>query len=467
MSPQPDRRYQSQLLKFLNRQGQQWRDRLETWGRQTKVAAIWGAQAALYPFYAVFQATRLATQQLQQQAQTIAQLLLPPIAVPSDLAINRILYSLNPETPYSSTLRVGAVAPQLAHGGQPKTIDAIASDLQTRMIQLIAQGESVLTLDQSAQGQMQRRITWEMATYWERWRRFQRRSAVLGRAAAPQALEGATKPAGLVQSSLAQAGMLTIADRPQLLPPVRLFRQLMAWVQQGPLASQINWFEETAIVAQPRADWFQPQLQSDLAHTPLTHTPLGQTALRLAHRPDLVQVIKAAFKHFFGRSQLALEDGFKAMADPWSQTVANQPVSNQTITVASIALEENELAVAVESLPAAATPPALPASNPQKTRRSPLSRPEAPKAWPQSSLTGPLAGSLAGPLAGAAGSGDLTWANVFTSDLTTTLIDTVATPIGYIQHPLERVLQWLDQAILWLETQGAKLWNWLTARIKR
>jgi len=31
---------------------------------------------------------------------------------------------------------------------------------------------------------------------------------------------------------------------------------------------------------------------------------------------------------------------------------------------------------------------------------------------------------------------------------------------GYIKHPLEQTLEWLDTALLWLEEIGAQLWNW-------
>jgi hypothetical protein len=61
----------------------------------------------------------------------------------------------------------------------------------------------------------------------------------------------------------------------------------------------------------------------------------------------------------------------------------------------------------------------------------------------------------------ASGNGNLTWANVFANELTTTLIDTVATPMGYVPHPLERILGGLDWIMLRLETAIAKLWQWL------
>jgi hypothetical protein len=43
-------------------------------------------------------------------------------------------------------------------------------------------------------------------------------------------------------------------------------------------------------------------------------------------------------------------------------------------------------------------------------------------------------------------------------------IETKATPIGYVKHPLVRVLEWLDRAMLWLEDILVKFWRWLRQR---
>jgi len=39
-------------------------------------------------------------------------------------------------------------------------------------------------------------------------------------------------------------------------------------------------------------------------------------------------------------------------------------------------------------------------------------------------------------------------------------IETQAHLVAYEQHPLERLLQWLDRGMLWLEQQVARLWHW-------
>ncbi len=39
-------------------------------------------------------------------------------------------------------------------------------------------------------------------------------------------------------------------------------------------------------------------------------------------------------------------------------------------------------------------------------------------------------------------------------------VETEATPIGYVKPPLERILEWLDWIVLWLEELVAKIWRW-------
>lgn len=43
-------------------------------------------------------------------------------------------------------------------------------------------------------------------------------------------------------------------------------------------------------------------------------------------------------------------------------------------------------------------------------------------------------------------------------------VDAEATVVGYVQHPLEQLLNWLDRGMLWLEGQWEKLWQWWRER---
>jgi hypothetical protein len=40
-------------------------------------------------------------------------------------------------------------------------------------------------------------------------------------------------------------------------------------------------------------------------------------------------------------------------------------------------------------------------------------------------------------------------------------IEAEVTPAGYVKHPLEYLLEWLDKAMLWLENFFVKVWRWV------
>ena len=45
-------------------------------------------------------------------------------------------------------------------------------------------------------------------------------------------------------------------------------------------------------------------------------------------------------------------------------------------------------------------------------------------------------------------------------ELTPDWIETAATPSGYVKHPLEKILAWLDRGLLWLEERALGIWKW-------
>jgi hypothetical protein len=298
-SPASARRYQSQLLNFLNCQRQRWADRTGIFLRQLKITTLWGSQLALYPVYAVFQAGRQVAIELR--------------AAPSNHA------------------------------------------------------------------------------------------------------------------------SLTITQRGPLLAPARLFYQLMGWIQHSPLARQLNWFDETTLVAPAAPDWFRPhlgQLPSDglIRLNGVTNfnwpmwsqdAPQGdaQTATQTTPQTNPFGYwLRAAIAYFFGRTLPALPT-----AAPPPQVADRTPEISAAAPQTELHITGVMPAVVITAAP---DRPALPSSQPRR-------------------------------------SAHLTWANVFAHDRPTTWIDTIATPIGYVKHPLERVLGWLDQAILWIETHAAHLWQWL------
>ena len=92
--------YQSKFFNFLNRQSLKWRDRLETTARHLKVTVEWGVQILLYPAYLLVQAGRMAGQELKQvatraQLSAVASADVPPPTTASDRPITKVLSAID------------------------------------------------------------------------------------------------------------------------------------------------------------------------------------------------------------------------------------------------------------------------------------------------------------------------------------------------------------------------------------
>jgi hypothetical protein len=53
-----------------------------------------------------------------------------------------------------------------------------------------------------------------------------------------------------------------------------------------------------------------------------------------------------------------------------------------------------------------------------------------------------------------------------TGNSTTEWVETNAKPVGYVKHPLEQILDWLDRGMLWLEDLILRVWNWFENLMK-
>lgn len=457
-NPVPTGRYQSKLFNFFNRQGQQLREQSGILWRKLKIATVWGGQIALYPIYALFQASRIASKQLRTTFQKAIYRLLPAKEVPADWAIVRMLDALMPGTAQSQ-LRLRARAPQLAAIDTAlittEEIRAIASNLATRKILLVTADHTTIDwLTDEQQQQIENRITWELAAYWQLWRQWQAHQAVMQ----------------LGPDDASTAMTLAIDDRRTIAAPIRIFYQLMGWVSRGQLAYQLNLFDETHLVAQPQTDWFRPHF----GNLPIDATwhqgqlpPIDWVAwsATLPSSSPLNRLIKAAIAHFFGNTTRRFNPvELGDIADPWDSPIEAEFVAvHVQLATAPVATPAIEAAAARPVLPTPPIRPALPTVEQGRSQRENLgqkigglarrfvdrlSRRDSAAAFPRLASE-----TVSRPV-------NLTWSNVFSQGLTQTLIDTTATSAGYVKHPLEQVLGWLDQAMLWLETHLAKFWQW-------
>lgn len=579
MSPSASGRYQSRLFNFFSRRSREFVDQCDRALRHAKVATVWGAQALLYPFYAMFQATRLVGRQIQTTIETgrpslnsaqaatsepssaplskadqvvhnvlqaVETLALPEaIAVPAlagsgSLAIaasREVTAASNPsflsrflQTPLAAQAPTGQGATE-----QPAAIpvQGVATVLETRTLVLVtAQNQILDILTPAQQQQLYQRLVWEVSHY-------QRYLQILAR-------------------QRSQTPLPLPTDNPKLLPLIRLVQRVMAWVQTGPVAIALNWFQESTVATRPSANSTDHSGDPDLpthstlatgilpippipyeALAPLDRAiaqleahslPASLTALpaTLEQRgQELASILWAAVDYFFGGRRLGLTgkiDQFHPAQisgdqvsrdrlltgdydwhpDPWLsyEDVFGQTGKTSSDRTASNALPEQTVP------PSAALPPALQVpissaknwwarlvgrfwqrdsdANPSAIVSTPEATTDLATQPPQSTAistprsTGVKATRTASlskrsrTQSTVANSGDpLVAANLAMSgtnlaatsenygDLSNTWIDAEATSLGYVKHPLERVLGWLDRAMLWLEEVIISVGQWL------
>jgi hypothetical protein len=498
------------LFNLLSQQSLKLRDRFGQTMRQAKLTATWGVQILLYPIYALFQSARLVDRQIKQTArkafprlqavkqavqqfnhstyhqitptadtpiqrtlQTVQNFVLPfsdelptldhlakaaiqphlqEIATPaghlttlhSNLAVHDVGDRL-PSAPHSQATALSPTQPS----GQ---IQGVASLLATHHLVLVTtqnQLLDILTLAQ--QHHLQQRIAWELADYWRHQHLMQ-----LAQQPAPSFLPPP-------------------ADRNHLLPPVRLFRRLMGWMQTSPVAIAINLFQEAQFIlyaqemlqregaiAHPSANpSSQPLLSPQLALSDTVHLSSPPSPERFADwrqwmRHQLGKRSKQSSQRLAAKRHSAnasppiplLPGGVdipfrRSVTEIWNHLFAKKPAISSTshrsksggaiAKVGPAKIErvlEGERAIAKVNEP---TPTAIQA-----------------KVTPPSEVTIQLPSQPESELASLHQPAD-----------EAPYIDTKATLVEYEKHPLEQVLEWLDVAMLWLEEAIAKIWKWI------
>ncbi len=488
-------RFQSHLFNFVSKQAHKLADNTKKAVRHLKVATIWGTQILLYPIYVLVQSTRLIGQQIGQTVRR-SRLHFSNVSNPSptsepltvDTPIQRVLTIVQESwllTSADSTDPESIQALTQTSVSSITTIQGIASLIPTRKLVLVTianQIMDILTIEQ--QDHLKQLIIWEMANYWRYWRRHY----------------------------IAQAHptlLLPLEDRPTLLPPVRVFRQLMAWVQSGPIAIAANLFQESALVTQPtELDWFATDLTLSVFN-PVGLIPRIPTTADISgliyHLPspgEMESLVRAAMRYFFGdrpRKQFAMGVTYETSAEDFWLTSdevfgktgklrAAPTRSHLRGKSANVRIEKTvtplaHLSAQTDLLPGDSETLALPfqpevtighslqswvkRSLQQKSRSR--SNPIVHQRPNQSRLT---QATKPQPLTKQRKSSqslevnrDRTLPKTSQKPIRSTLsdyIETKATPIGYVKSPLTKFLEWLDSGIVWLERKLAALWNFLT-----
>ncbi|MDX2214659.1 MAG: hypothetical protein SFY66_15315 [Oculatellaceae cyanobacterium bins.114] len=489
--------YQSRLFKFVVQQTRQLRDRsLQTW-RQFRLGTIWGAQIALYPIYAAFQATRLVGKQLRQVVRQTAPRLKaaqrtlqkvtrapePTSEVQSDTPIKQTLAVVQafalpvlseaideanlltppiPWTqqfptlvqtlllkvpPFSSRARgdqatapsalihspgqeLATVEPDvlsLAHGMTPtgkvvcipSTLQAtadqlamvqtdpirgIATLLTTRKLVFITEQNHILDILTPEQDDYLRRcIIGAIANYWRYWRQL----------ALPQPSQFNALP--------------PLSARPNALPPVRSFYEVMRWMQYSPVAIAVNLFNEAVLTPVSSSQEHSTDLENP--HDPWEETTPASSLTQFLQgwfrqqpsAPTNPTADSTTVPALPSRAKMMLLEGSRRIVPAVTRAVVSMKTTSQELvaTKERIVTQSTDLAVSAGT-------------------GSPLE------------LT-PLAEIQIQPADG------------LLSHRSTDkdAIDIQATLVAYVKHPLQQVLEWIDLGMLWLEKRVMQLVSWL------
>ena len=227
-------RYRSKLLNFCSRQTRRLIDNSDRALRHIRVGASWGAQILLYPAYVIFQTARLATKQLQQAVQRTTDSAAQQLPA-ADTPIQRVLetaVALSPsgdlmaqEITISENFHPEIAAKSYAEIDQKPAIQGLATILETGTLVLVTTQNEILDILTEQQRQIiYKKISLEVSDYLH------------------HRILAQTANANIIHQ------LPPLEDRPHLFPPIRLFRQVMAWVQTGRIATLANIFQEEKII---------------------------------------------------------------------------------------------------------------------------------------------------------------------------------------------------------------------------
>ena len=433
-------RYQSRLFSYVNRQYIRWSERGSSATRHAKVATTWGVQLLLYPVYRLFQSAQLATRRLQQflggfNAPTHPQL------PPADMPIQRVLevaesfyLSAEPKSePLTENFNIKQISSQnpISFTIEKSPITGIATQQENGNLVLVNDENEILDiLTPDQQQQLDDKITLEVASY------LQQRH--------------------LIEQVKQDSIIVAPKDQSNDALPVRLFRNLIDWVKTNPVARVVDLFqEETQLINQfenRRQELKAKSQELKHRHAELKHkidsTPASPKE-SLVHRTQkfLKQINQ-------GKSQPLLNSAVQ-LEDPWLTTdtlfgTAALPKITQS--------EGNKNAAYVGFLPPAKQADINIGNSIQNLIQRYLRPIQALAVKPQQQSD--LARQIVKD-----------YSSVSSLDAKGIIepkewIETEAKQVGYIKHPLERILEWLDRTMFWLENLLLKAWDWLQEKMK-
>jgi len=508
MTPASSDRYQSRLFRFVYKQSRRFTQQCDRAWRNLQSTASWVAAVGLYPLFLLLQSRRSTANQVNQALEeTLLQLPAEEESIQEetptvDTPIRQVLLyvtgvaesqkakvkSQNLLTPHPSTLVASSRETRSQHWLPltPHSIRGIASHLSSRSLVLVtAQNQTLDVLDPQQQQALQEEIIAAVAQYWQ-YRRRQNQSL-------------APAPLPLTSSPWLTSLDHTVAEV-ESHHLVRVKSAAIAFYQSI----------------------FSPSTELSSADSPATEV---QASSSKTHTTRILSLIWAAIDYFFGTGDRATSpmttDSRNEAPHLTGKTISAKPRFPATRPSARLPASHNsadeDLAdpwlSASDLFGSDATtndPPNPPYKEGQQStppisrlqnageRRS-LPKPQrgmrrigtSAKISPPSSqqeMRGigsvnrtlpPLKrgvggiGTSANAAIHATTKGKQSLQKAETSNISHSAannssvqpapdwIETPATLMGYVKHPLEQMLAWLDRAMLWLEETLFKFWQWM------
>lgn len=509
--PDSSSRYQSRLFNFILQQSLLWTDRAAKAVRHFQVTTVWGIQALLYPIYVAVKSTRrkLSHSSTSEDRQFSATADTPIQLVLEDIQRGELNERPEPSMPQlagetgkfphpnvaanwikSWVNRMGAIV-RVEDRSQPAAIDfsqlqicGVASLIDDRKLVLIGRENRILDVLSSPQQQrLERRIFIEVGNYWMarqepqppgkfdrfvEWLQkspiarsvnlFQERTANLPAASIPLEATGTNA----LQTSLSPVNPTQNATIDRWHTLVRSAQTSLAQTQQFVVEkARTARFPKLTDPWQTSSSDFPPKSTSETAK--FSATPTDLKALPIApeipnfHYHKIGKIVKSASESLRVKVELAA-DRFAQIADPWLSPL--QDAENDTdrainpLKLGDRTLKRLPPSISLDRPIAQLQTWAQESQNRLAEWGIPGWEPRREVAIETPSIT-PVSSQEA-----------LTNPFVWESDIATlpppspgNWIETEATSVEYIKHPLERILEWLDRIAFWVEERIVRLWQ--------
>ncbi len=491
MSSAASNRYQSRLFNFVYKRSRRLTERLN---RAWQNVTSWIAPVVVYPAQVLHEAVHKSLPQLPKADKQDAP---PTVDTPVKNVLLLVEMPLDENLPLTKTTPINFLgwlgsklfpktnqllpkSEQLAHTPFNRPwVRGIASDISNRTLVLVSPQNEILDILNSQQRQrLQARIIDEVAQYW----RYQRLLAASADAT--------------VRSQLP-------ARQSFLLAPAKILSSITTWMQTGGKLSKSNNSPTDNIDERGELIFATEQaiafLDRNLAQFEANHLAPVAGNTPKTNKFQIQALIWAAIDYFFGdRSQekLAAKSPNTAhpylasshqeeLADPWltigdlfgETKPANQPLTEQNSPSSRFAqLPDNPSSTLINKSSLRSLLNRfgkIPQTNHQKAPallvKNPQTAKEVIKVKPQKTFmpaVSKVSNTAKPPKQMRYNNANLGLRtnNVASNtnnqiNHTPDWIETEATAMGYIKHPLEQLLAWLDAAMLWLEDILVKIWQ--------